>query len=982
MHKKIILIIFICLFIFPNKVIAVNEETVYVNSQFQFREAYNNKEIKKIILEKDIDVNLAVHERTTSLIIDGQGNKLDLGMNLALPIGKSKLGEIFSLENIRIANYSNKSLSKEDGYFKSTNIENMASWIFKFRNIKTEISHASENGKVMSKLINAPSSLIIFEESIDLHTRSYLVSGGTILIKDGCSFTGKQIDTGNHAFYFNNSKVSENLTESTGGIVDKDKSFIVEDNVSLNMRMENSKYGTVINPHIGKFELGNNVNWTIEGYPTFFKVKSISPIEKLHFGENCNLNIKSGENTSIITIEKDNCSIEFGEKSDIDINSTSNIISSNLISLKGNNNHILFRNPKEVNLNSKNNDIFYIEDGNYIKFENNNLESWNKGNNTESYDFYEEGISELIFKTTNKNGILVESDYDELNNYFNKNNISRLKITKGLLKETKIEYINQNDDLIGERLILDYNTDNIFAGDNIPIPNKYLNDYIPDNYHLAENKELNGKIQLENIYFETGKGSNSIKIYIYGNKTDIELDYVNMKSNKLISSKKFTKSFGDLVDFRDDEYLKDIKDTYYFLNDEELYDGLMQPKKIAIDGKTKYIVYIGENKDFIELKEKNIQNIEEMSKKKILEINNTAGILDINKEKAINEILLLRNTTIENLYSSISSKEVDEIFEKYKEDLKKIEIEEENTFLPINPPVEVNHREVILIGGEKSISKEIEKELSEFNIKRISGSNRYDTSIEISEEYKNADTVIITSGEKFTDELTSTVLSSRLKAPILLTRERGISEKLINEVKRLKAKSVIIVGGENTVSKDIEKSLKDYNVKRIGGKDRYETAILVGEEVRKVSGNNSKGILVDGTNFPDAVVMCSIASKEGIPILLTEPRKLNENTENIIDKWKIDNIIIGGGESSISKNIENKLKEKISIKRISGINRYETSVNVAKTINGINNKFIIVNGENFPDAIVASSYAVQKNYPILLSRENLLPKIVKEYLNK
>ena len=977
MLKKFILIICICLIIFPSKVVTADESTAYVSTQYQFGVAYGDKNIKKIVLEEDIFFNIPVIDRTTSLTIDGQGNKLDLGKNRGLLIGKAKLGEVFTLENIRIANYSNKALGQEYGFFETTNLENMASWTFKFKNIKTETSQDSKNGVIMSKLINAPSSLIIFEGDIGLQTRSYLVSGGSILIKEGCKFIGKQIETTINAFYFNNSKVSEEITESTGGILSNDKAFIVEDNVNIDINIENSKYGEVINPNIGEFKFGNNVNFTINNYNKFFRVRDYYPIKRLDFGENCKIDFKSnGDN--VIIVEKDNCNVEFGKKSTIHINCDGNVIS-----LKGINNSILFKNPREINLESKSNNIFNIEDRNYIRFENIDLESWNKGNSTESYNFSEEGISEIIFKSTKENGVIVDSNNEELNNYFGKNNIGKLHIKKGLLKQLEIKYINQENTLIGEPLAFDYNVGNIYAEENIPIPAKYLKDSIPANYHYAENHELNGKTQPENICFETGKGVKTLEIYIYGNETNIEIDYMNMKSHKLIFNKKFTKNFGDLLDFRDDEYLEDIYESYYFLGDEELEEGLIQPKQIIVKGESKYTIYIGENDDFKNFKEDITKKIEKIAEKKAIEINNNAGISSTNKDKAIKEIISLKDTSIKNIKNSISKKEVNDIFEKYEKDLEEIKIdEEENINPPINPPMDIRNGEIILVGGEKSLSKDIEKELSKFNIKRISGLDRYETSIEISKEYEHSDTIIIVSGEKFTDELTSTVLSSKLKAPILLTKEKELSQGLIKELKRLKAKNIILVGGEKTISKSIDEELNDYNTKRIGGKDRYETAVLIGEEIRKISGNISKGILVDGTNFPDAVVMSSLASKENIPILLTEPKVLNESILNIIDKWEIDNIIIGGGESSISKNIESKLIEKIDVKRISGINRYETAVNVAKLINGVNNKYIIVNGERFPDAIVASSYGAQKNYPILLSGSNLLPEIVRGYINK
>ena len=56
----------------------------------------------------------------------------------------------------------------------------------------------------------------------------------------------------------------------------------------------------------------------------------------------------------------------------------------------------------------------------------------------------------------------------------------------------------------------------------------------------------------------------------------------------------------------------------------------------------------------------------------------------------------------------------------------------------------------------------------------------------------------------------------------------------MKEIKRLGVDEVIISGGPASVSEKVVSQLKKagYNVRRIAGKDRYETAEKIGDEVR------------------------------------------------------------------------------------------------------------------------------------------------------
>lgn len=238
--------------------------------------------------------------------------------------------------------------------------------------------------------------------------------------------------------------------------------------------------------------------------------------------------------------------------------------------------------------------------------------------------------------------------------------------------------------------------------------------------------------------------------------------------------------------------------------------------------------------------------------------------------------------------------------------------------------------------------------------------------------------VILASGYKYTDVLTATVLGNEKKCPILLTSLDEVSDNTMKEIKRLGVDEVIISGGPASVSEKVVSQLKKagYNVRRIAGKDRYETAEKIGDEVRLTSNNKNEVILVDGTNFPDVITLSTLANQKRVPILLTQPKALNSVTNRLLGAWRIDKVTIGGEKTSVSKNVEDTVKTKTkAVDRIGGATRYETAYKVADQVRRLTNNekdLILVDGTKFPDGITISSLAAKFKAPILLTKPDKL----------
>ena len=92
-------------------------------------------------------------------------------------------------------------------------------------------------------------------------------------------------------------------------------------------------------------------------------------------------------------------------------------------------------------------------------------------------------------------------------------------------------------------------------------------------------------------------------------------------------------------------------------------------------------------------------------------------------------------------------------------------------------------------------------------VTRIAGSNRYDTAAQVSQRAypSGANTVYVASGETFADALAA---GSFNDGPILLTRKDRLPIETANEVKRLKAKRVVVIGGPSAVAESVVADLE------------------------------------------------------------------------------------------------------------------------------------------------------------------------------
>lgn len=266
---------------------------------------------------------------------------------------------------------------------------------------------------------------------------------------------------------------------------------------------------------------------------------------------------------------------------------------------------------------------------------------------------------------------------------------------------------------------------------------------------------------------------------------------------------------------------------------------------------------------------------------------------------------------------------------------------------------------------------------------RLAGANRYETAANVA-NYNNRLTrfTIIANGDKPSDALVAASLARYLDASILLTQTGTLPEATLKELKKNESGNIILLGGIGSIQPSLEKTLKDSGLKveRIAGKERYDTSV----QIQKYLETKSKkvpttAILASGTRFADALAIAPHAAKEQFPIYLTNGTSLTPEVRAQL--LRVKNILIVGGSSSVSKELESELRANgIKVERIAGSNRYDTSLQIAKTYfpNAVN--FYAANGEIFADALVGAPVAAKYSAPILLMEKNRIPSASDQYL--
>ena len=290
---------------------------------------------------------------------------------------------------------------------------------------------------------------------------------------------------------------------------------------------------------------------------------------------------------------------------------------------------------------------------------------------------------------------------------------------------------------------------------------------------------------------------------------------------------------------------------------------------------------------------------------------------------------------------------------------------------------------------------------------RFAGKDRAETATLIANVnkggmYKTTSTVVIATGFDFHDALAAVPLARAYNAPLLLADRDNLSQKTINEIKRLKTKNVIVVASTNAkdqngkdaaIRSKVYKQLKGYNITKLVGSSYYETAKKVAQQLQKKKNKAPNYVFfTTNKNYADALSVSPVASILKAPIFYVAPKgKLNANTTYYLNSVKksISKVFIIGGVNAVSKDVVAKIKAVLpgkTVQRFDGADRYATCVRInnafKSTLKG--KAMCVAKGYNFPDALAGGVFAAKIKAPLFLAdkldKNATLNNVQKNYL--
>lgn len=226
----------------------------------------------------------------------------------------------------------------------------------------------------------------------------------------------------------------------------------------------------------------------------------------------------------------------------------------------------------------------------------------------------------------------------------------------------------------------------------------------------------------------------------------------------------------------------------------------------------------------------------------------------------------------------------------------------------------LNPENIVLIGGMKTLNNSVMEKIQDntgITPSRIDGENRYATSAKIAKkasEFIDIEEIYLVNGdeEKKVDAISASGPAKYKNSPVLLTSKDALPESVEKTIEDLKIKKITIVGGNNSISKDLENDLinKGYEVDRKEGSNRYHTSVLINMDLYE---NPQTIFLANGNSSVDALTAGPVAGAYKYPVLIVSKDSIPNVSRDYIDSMKLENIIILGGTNSISKDVEYRM---------------------------------------------------------------------------
>lgn len=195
---------------------------------------------------------------------------------------------------------------------------------------------------------------------------------------------------------------------------------------------------------------------------------------------------------------------------------------------------------------------------------------------------------------------------------------------------------------------------------------------------------------------------------------------------------------------------------------------------------------------------------------------------------------------------------------------------------------------------------------------------------------------VVSRDDAFADSLAGAPLTAR--GPLLLTRTDALPAASRVELGRVlpRGSTVLLLGGEVAVSAAVERTIAadGYQVRRLAGPSRVETAVAVADEVRAGAPDVRTAALARASSpeaqptaaWADSVTGGGWAASAGVPILVTDTAELHPAVAAWLAEDDPAQTVLFGGTAALSMAVEQDVP---APRRVAGAERAATAAAIA-----------------------------------------------------
>ncbi|WP_202079500.1 S8 family serine peptidase [Caldalkalibacillus salinus] len=250
---------------------------------------------------------------------------------------------------------------------------------------------------------------------------------------------------------------------------------------------------------------------------------------------------------------------------------------------------------------------------------------------------------------------------------------------------------------------------------------------------------------------------------------------------------------------------------------------------------------------------------------------------------------------------------------------------------------------------------------------RLPAAQLVEASTLVSQEgWAQSDSVILAHTGQTSEILAATLLSAQWQAPILVTDPSQLSAEVQEELARLNAREVTLLGNANMISDQIEQELDTLglDVTRLTGKNTDEVTVSIAE----VAGiTPDTAVLVHRDDHDKALTAASYAAVQGVPIFYTDTRKVSNTVNKALEALDINQLIVLGNEQRIEDHALRKLP---TAERVWHDSSVELSYVLADRF-GLGSDIVLVSADAYHAAHTSGTLAAQKNTGTILVEDTV-----------